>query len=77
MVQIGDGDYHRTTLIIQNGELLADCDCHAWNFDGWCAHVAHLWWEWSRGRAVVTDLDTDRSHSVPPVWLSVREDRDG
>lgn len=77
MIQLGGGDLHRTTFVVESGELLADCDCHGWQYNQWCAHVARLWWQWSRGRLVVTDLDSDRSLTMPPAWLSVGGDRPG
>ncbi|WP_435318463.1 hypothetical protein [Haloarchaeobius sp. TZWSO28] len=67
------GERHRVTFAIHGGQLVADCDCEAWKWRDWCAHVAHLWWRWSRERLVVTDLDTGRNHRTPPVWLNVDE----
>lgn len=71
MVQIDDGEPHRTTFVVEEGDLRADCDCDGWHFRDWCAHVAHLWWSWTRGLAVVTDIDSDKSLLMPPAWLSV------
>lgn len=77
IVQVGDGDLHRSTFVVDGGELLADCDCHAWRYNEWCAHVARLWWQWSRGRLVVTDRDSNTSLTMPPAWLSVDGDKTG
>lgn len=71
MVQIDDGDRHRVTFAVENSEIVADCDCDGWTYRDWCAHVAHLWWCWVRGQAVVTDIDTGRNLTMPPAWLTV------
>ena len=75
MVRLDDGGVHRVTFAVDGGELVADCDCQGWTHRDWCAHVAHLWWRWSRGRLVVHDLDADRPREMPPAWLTV--DREG
>jgi len=77
MIQIDGGDRHRVTFALLGGDLIADCDCDGFRFEEWCAHVAHMWWSWVRSDAVVTDLDADRSHELPPVWLEVSEERSG
>jgi hypothetical protein len=63
---------HRVLFAIADGELRAECDCRGWVHREWCAHVASLWWRWSRGRIDVRDLDTGRVHGHPPAWLRVR-----
>ncbi|WP_435348987.1 hypothetical protein [Haloarchaeobius sp. HRN-SO-5] len=65
------GDRHRVTFTIHQGNLLAHCGCHGWTYHDWCAHVAYLWWQWSRARLGVTDLDTGSVYHEPPVWLRV------
>jgi hypothetical protein len=68
----GLGDGHRVTFAIFEGELRAECDCQAFRFEEWCAHVAYLWWRWSaRGNLAVTDLDTEKTYLWPPAWLSI------
>lgn len=69
----GFGGRHRVLFAIYEGDLRAECDCDAYTFDGWCAHVAYLWWRWVRGNLGVVDLDTDRTHMAPPWWLSVQD----
>ena len=70
MVFLSGGDTHRVTWALKGRTLLADCDCkgHQYN-DGWCAHVASLWWQWVRGEIVVRHLDTGRQYPQPPAWL--------
>jgi len=70
------GGYHRLLFAVYQGELVAECDCDGWRYRGWCAHVAHLWWRWVRGRLVVVDLDTDQRYPDPPCWLTVDEEGD-
>jgi hypothetical protein len=65
------GDKHRVLFAIQNGQLRADCDCKSYQHRQWCAHVAHLWWRWSRDQLGVHDLDADDTHLSPPWWLTV------
>jgi len=62
---------HRVLFAVYEGDLVAECDCDAYHFRGWCAHVALLWWRWSRDDLGVTDLDTGETHLTPPWWLSV------
>lgn len=66
---------HRVLWALQGRTLLAECDCqgHQYN-DGWCAHVASLWWQWVRGDVVVTHLDTGRQYPEPPAWLRLDDD---
>jgi len=73
-VRLGSGDFHRLEFFISGGRVRAGCDCQGFHARGFCAHVAHLWWQWSRDRLVVTDTDTGRNHRLPPTWISV-EDR--
>lgn len=73
-VILGDGDRYRVTFAIYQGDLRAECECDGHRFRGWCAHVAYLWWRWTRGRLFVVDLDGDRTYPRPPWWLSVPDD---
>ncbi|WP_232703136.1 SWIM zinc finger family protein [Halobacterium wangiae] len=68
------GDKHRVLFAIQNGALRADCDCKAHQYRDWCAHVAVLWWRWTRGRITVRNLDTDQTHVSPPWWLAIPDE---
>ena len=68
------GDKHRVLFAIHNGALCAECDCTAWTYREWCAHVAVLWWRWIRERIAVTDLDAEETHLSPPWWLSIPEE---
>lgn len=68
------GDKHRVLFAIQNGALHAECDCKAFQYRGWCAHVAHLWWGWTREQLGVRDLDADQVHLSPPWWLDISDD---
>jgi len=67
------GSRHRVLFAIHEGELRAECDCEGFEHRQWCAHVALLWWRWSRRRLGVTDVSTGDTHLSPPVWVSVRE----
>jgi hypothetical protein len=69
------GDRHRVLFAIYDGEIRAECDCEAHRWRDWCAHIAHLWWRWSRDDLGVVDLDTDKTHLSPPWWLTV-DDRE-
>jgi hypothetical protein len=71
------GGKHRVLFAIQNGALRAECDCKAWTHRDWCAHVATLWWRWTREQLGVTDLDADRVHLSPPWWLSIEDENGG
>jgi len=62
---------HRVLYALYEGNLVVECDCDGYRFRGWCAHVALLWWKWSRADLAVTDLDTGRTHLSPPWWLSI------
>jgi len=62
---------HRVLFALYEGQLRAECECDGYSFRGWCAHVALLWWKWSRDNLAVTDLDASRVHTSPPWWLSV------
>lgn len=73
MVYLSDGEEpHRCTWALKGRTLLAECDCrgHQYN-DGWCAHVASLWWQWNRGLIDVHHLDTSREYPTPPAWLRI------
>lgn len=75
--QDGLGDDHRVLFAIYGGELRAECDCKAFQFRDWCAHVAHLWWRWAAlGDLGVTDLDTGRTYLSPPWWLRIGQGGD-
>ena len=76
MVSLSGGDsVHRVTWALRGRTLLADCDCKGHQFnDGWCAHVASLWWRWVRGRVIVRHLDTGRDYPRPPSWLRLDDD---
>jgi len=78
MVRLTGSDYaHRVTWALRGRTLLADCDCKAHRFNGgWCSHVAILWWQWTRGRIVVSHLDTGRDYPAPPAWLQLDDDPD-
>lgn len=69
------GGYHRALFAIQDGDVLADCNCDGFEYREFCAHVAHLWWRWVTGRLVVVDLDSGEQHRRPPEWVTVREGR--
>ncbi len=71
------GSKHRVLFAIQNGALRADCDCKSYLHRGWCAHVATLWWRWTREQIGVTDLDADHVHLSPPWWLSIEDENGG
>ena len=62
---------HRVLFALYEGNLVAECNCDGHRFRDWCAHVALLWWRWSRDNLAVTDLDTGRTYTSPPWWLSV------
>ncbi|WP_435364528.1 hypothetical protein [Haloarchaeobius sp. DYHT-AS-18] len=64
-------DPHEVLFAIYHGQLRAECNCHAWKYNQWCAHVALLWWQWSRERLVVLDVDASRHYEQPPWWLSL------
>ncbi len=53
IVTLSDGDdYHRVLWALKSRTLVAECDCQGYHYnDGWCAHVASLWWQWVRGRS--------------------------
>jgi len=78
MVYLSGSQYpHRVTWALQGRTLLADCDCKAHRFnDGWCSHVASLWWQWTRGQIVVSHIDTGRDYPEPPAWLRLDDDPD-
>ena len=64
---------HAVLFALYEGDLVAECDCDGYRFRDWCAHVALLWWKWSREDLAVTDLDAGRTHLSPPWWLSIDE----
>lgn len=74
VVQIGDGEIHRTTAYVEEGALRCDCDCRGWQYREWCAHVAAIWWRWCRAETFVTDRDTGHTLRRPPAWLSVEDE---
>jgi len=62
---------HRVLFTLYRGQLRAECPCEGYSYRGWCAHVALLWWKWSREQLGVTDLDTGRNHLSPPWWFDI------
>jgi len=77
MVWLSDGNPHRVIWALRRQSLIADCDCEGHHYSGgWCAHVASLWWRWTRGRIDVIHLDTGRRYPEPPTWLRLDDDRD-
>jgi hypothetical protein len=69
------GDRHRVVFAILDGQLVTRCGCDGYEYRGWCAHVAHLWWKWSRHTLDVVDLNTGRTWTSVPPELRV-DDRD-
>jgi len=77
MVWLSEGDdSHRVTWALTGRTLVADCDCRGYQYHQWCAHVARLWWRWSRGRLDVEHVDTGRTFRQPPAWLDLDADPD-
>ena len=78
MVALSSGDSpHRVTWALRGRTLIAECDCRGLRFhDGWCAHVASLWWQWTNGEIVVSHLHTGRDYPEPPSWLRLDDDPD-
>ena len=73
----GSESPHRVTFALRGHPLVIDCDCKAHRFnDGWCSHIASLWWQWVRGTIEVNHLDTGRAYSDPPAWLILDETAD-
>ncbi len=73
----GSESPHRVTFALRGRTLVVDCDCKAHRFnDGWCSHVASLWWQWTRGAISVHHLDTGRDYPAPPAWLCLDETTD-
>ena len=80
-VILGDGAPHTVTFALLDGELIAECDCGAYqhHYNGtWGPHIAVLWLWWTNpGRGdrrfslPVTDLDTGRRYHSPPAWLRI------
>ena len=64
-----DLTHHRVLFALYDGDLVAECECDGWDYRGWCAHVALLWWRWSRDQLGVTNLDTGRTYLSPPWWF--------
>jgi len=62
---------YRALFAIYEGELRSEYPCDGYTFRGWCAHVALLWWRWSRDQLGVVDLDTGETYLSPPWWLNV------
>lgn len=74
MVFLSDSENpHRVTFALNGADLLARCDCRAFQFDDWCSHVASLWWQWVTGEIIVHHLDTGRAYPAPPCWLSLND----
>ena len=59
---------HRVLFALYEGDLVAECECDGYRFRSWCAHVALLWWKWSREQLAVTNLETGRTYLSPPWW---------
>jgi len=71
----GSESPHRVTWALRGRTLIADCDCRGHLcHGGWCAHVASLWAQWSRGEIVVDHLETGRQFPLPPTWLRLDDD---
>jgi hypothetical protein len=62
---------HRVVFVLCDRTLRAECSCSGWKFHGFCAHVASLWWRWTRGRITVRHLRTGRAYREPPSWVRV------
>jgi len=76
MVFLSESDKpHRVTFALRGRTLVTECDCPAWTFHDWCSHVAACWWRWSRGRILISHLDTGRNYPRPPSWLRLDDDR--
>jgi len=72
MVFLDESDRpHRVVFVVRERTLRAECSCTGWKFRGFCAHVASLWWQWTRAEITVRHLRTGRSYQEPPSWLRV------
>jgi len=70
MVMLDESDQpHRVTFALDGQHLVAECDCASGQYRGWCAHLASLWWRWSRGKITVQHLTTGREYPEPPAWF--------
>lgn len=77
MVSLDDSDgYHRVFWALRGGSLRCKCSCKGFQYRDWCAHVASLWWRWSRGRIVTNHVQTGRAYEAPPPWLTIGETPD-
>lgn len=78
IVCLSDGEgRHRVLWALKGQTLLAGCDCDGYHYhDGWCAHVASLWWQWVQSEIVVNHLDTGREYPAPPAWLRLDDSAD-
>jgi len=65
--------HHRVLFALYGGDLVAECECDGWSYRGWCAHVAVLWWNWSRDQLGVKNLDTGRTYLSPPWWFDITD----
>jgi hypothetical protein len=73
IVKCKDGDRHRVTFYIKNSSPSVQCDCKGYHYFGCCAHILSLWWDWVRGKAVVTDIDSGKQLLYPPFWIEVSD----
>jgi len=73
IVRLGDGDRHTVMLAIYEGDIVTQCDCRGYRSRAFCAHVARLWRRWTLGDLGVSDLDTGRTHLLPPAWIRVED----
>jgi len=71
----GLGDRHRVLFVLDDRELFAECDCAGHRHRGWCAHVARMYWDWTRnkpGHAVdVYDLAHNSVYQTPPYGVTL------
>jgi hypothetical protein len=72
MVFLDESDSpHRVVFVLMDRTLRAECSCTGWRFRSWCAHVASLWWQWTRAEIAVSHIETGRTYTEPPSWVRV------
>jgi hypothetical protein len=77
MVSLSDSDdYHRVYWALVGASLRCKCSFQGFQYGDWCAHVASLWWRWSRGRLQTEHVKTGRQYQYPPSWMRVGEAAD-
>lgn len=76
IVQCGNGKRHRVTFYITKSSPTVGCDCNGFRYYGICAHILFLWWDWVRGDAVVTDIDSGKKLLYPPAWLEIGDNNE-